>query len=446
MAPTSATGPPRARPFQRLIARGARLLARGIYRSVEVENEETGWSRHPVVLVANHPTGFSDPALLLGLLERSPRFLAKATLWRTPGLGWFLDRIGAIPVYRSQDGSTARNDEMFAAAFDALRAQDTIALFPEGRAFDAASIGPIKTGAARLALGARAAGVKGLRVVPVGIHYEDKTAVRKRAYVKVGDVIELDDELGGWVDAEQAAPDDHQAVDRVTEEIEARLRACAPDHVSSEEAQTLSFAGAVALREPKTPWVSYADRERVSARLGQAGPEARLEVIDRAGSYAAALAEAGVRDTDVMLAQGKTGLRHSLLGVLALLIVLAPFAIVGTILNFLPYVALRAAMRLRHDAMTPSTIRLFAAIVLFFLMWLTWVVIAWSLWDWRLALVTLVACPLYGGVAVAVLDRFVRWWRDWSGRRRVRWLGSGVQGLLGQRRMVASVVEEALAA
>lgn len=446
MADTSATGPPRARPFQRLIARGARLLARGIYRSVEVENNEAGWSRHPVILVANHPTGFSDPALLLGLLERSPRFLAKATLWRTTGLGWFLDRIGAIPVYRSQDGSTGRNDEMFVAAFDALRAQDTIALFPEGGAVDAASIGPIKTGAARLALGARAVGIAGLRVVPVGIHYEDKAAVRKRAYVKVGDVVDLDLELDEWVDADRAGPEDHEGVHRLTDEIELRLRACAPDHASDEEAQTLSFAGAVALREPTAPWVSYADRERVSARLGEAGPRARVEVVNRAGPYAEALAAARVRDTDVMLAQGKTGLRQSLVGVLALLIVLAPFALAGIILNFLPYVALRAAMRLRHDAMTPSTIRLFAAIVLFFLMWLTWVVIAWSLWDWRMALVTLVACPVYGGVAVAVLDRSVRWWRDWSGRRRVRRLGAGVRGLLGQRRIVVSSVEEALAA
>ncbi|MCP4965660.1 MAG: hypothetical protein GY926_10520 [bacterium] len=446
MAHTSASGLPRARPFQRLIARGARLLARGIYRSVEVENEETGWSRHPVILVANHPTGFSDPALLLGLLERSPRFLAKATLWKTPGLGWFLDRIGAIPVYRAQDGSTARNDEMFAAAFDALRAHDTIALFPEGGAVDAASIGPIKTGAARLALGARAAGIAGLQVVPVGIHYEDKAAVRKRAYVKVGDVIDLDHGLDEWVDSDRVKPEDHQAVQQVTEEIESRLRACAPDHASGEEAQTLSFAGAVALREPTTPWVSYADRERVSARLGQVGSEARLDVVNRANPYAAELAAARVRDTDVMLAQGKTGLRQSLIGVLALLIVLAPFAVAGIILNFLPYVALRAAMRMRHDAMTPSTIRLFAAIFLFFLMWLTWMVVAWSLWDWRMALVTLVACPVYGGVAVAVLDRSVRWWRDWSGRRRVRRLGSGVLELLEQRRLVVSSVEEALAA
>ena len=85
--------------------------------------------------------------------------MAKSTLWNTPGLGWFLDRIGAIPVYRAEDGSTARNAEMFKSAFAALADGATIVLFPEGGAHDAPAVGPIKTGAARLGFGARAEGV-----------------------------------------------------------------------------------------------------------------------------------------------------------------------------------------------------------------------------------------------------------------------------------------------
>ena len=91
--PTAAAAPAPG-VFTRLIARAARLLAKGLYRSVEVSNPDPGWSRAPVIMVANHPTGLSDPALLLGLLSRSPRFLAKSTLWDTRGVGWFLDRIG----------------------------------------------------------------------------------------------------------------------------------------------------------------------------------------------------------------------------------------------------------------------------------------------------------------------------------------------------------------
>lgn len=445
MADTTAVSPPRIRPFQRLIARGARLLARGIYRSVEVENQEPGWSRHPVILVANHPTGFSDPALLLGLLERSPRFLAKATLWRTPGLGWFLDRIGAIPIYRSQDGSTARNDEMFAAAFAALGDGDTLALFPEGKANDVASVGRLKTGAARLALGARAAGVRDLRIVPVGIHYEDKAAVRKRAYVHVGDVIELNDEVPDGQGTDRSTPN-HEAVQSLTEEIESGLRASAPDHASSGEAQTLSFASAVALREPTAPWVSYADRERVSALLGRSDPEPRSQIVVDAAEYQGALSAAGVRDTDVMLAQGRPWLRYRFAGVLAMLVLLAPFAVAGVLLNLVPAILLILAMRLRPTAMTPSTVRMFAAIVLFLAMWLVWAAIAWSVWDWRMALITLVACPLYGGVAVAVLDRSVRWWRDWSGRRRVRGMSNAIDRLLVLRQSLVGGVERALAA
>ena len=187
MTDTDVAKPPRPRVFDRLIAKASRLLAKGVYQSVEVANPEPGWSRHPALIVANHPTGFSDPALLLGLLGRSPRFLAKSTLWKTPGVGWFLNRIGAIPVHRAQDGGTTGNAEMFASAYDALEHEEIIAIFPEGEVHAEPSLGPVKTGAARIVLGAYDAGVSGLQVVPIGIHLEEKAAIRSRAFVQVGE-------------------------------------------------------------------------------------------------------------------------------------------------------------------------------------------------------------------------------------------------------------------
>jgi glycerol-3-phosphate O-acyltransferase/dihydroxyacetone phosphate acyltransferase len=444
MTENVATSHPRNRPFQRLIARAARLLARGVYRSVEVENDEPGWSDHPVILVANHPTGFSDPALLLGLLERSPRFLAKSTLWKTRGLGWFLDRIGAIPVYRSGDGSTARNDEMFGEAFEALREGATVALFPEGKAIDSPSIAPLRTGAARIALGARAAGVKYLQIVPVGIHFEDKAAIRSRAYVRVGDVLDLDTEIHGLAEDPDATSENWETVRRLTDEIEERLRASAPNHASHEIARELSFASAVTLRDSRATYVPFADRQSIAAALGTCDSEVQASIMAKAARYRTTLEEGGVTDADIVRTRTGSRLRSRLVGVLASLVVLAPFAAVGILLNLLPYIALRGAMRVRHDEMTPSTVRLLAAAVAFLAMWVVWTVIAWSLWDWRMALIALVAGPLYGAAAVFVLDRTFRWWRDYSGLRRASRLVGRSGNVVAQRELVVSSVEEAL--
>lgn len=444
MSNTATTRATPTRPFARVIARGARLLARGIFRSVEIDNPTPGWSHGPAILVANHPTGFSDPALLLGLLESSPRFLAKSTLWRTPGLGWFLDRIGAIPVYRAQDGSTAKNAQMFSAAIGALAGGATIAMFPEGGANPAPSLAPIKTGAARLALGACAAGVGRLHLVPVGIHYEDSAGIRTRAYVQVGDVLDMDSELETIGIAPTTDAEDHEAVRLLTAEIEERLRRSAPNYETDQEAGRLVFATEVALRETGRFRVSFADRQRVAAELAHVEPNLRLAVGAKAEGYRERLESAGVSDGDVMLTRGPAGLRRRLVLLSVALVVLAPLVLAGTLLNLVPAAALFAASRYRHATMTPATIRLFSAIVLFLFTWLCWAGLAWILWDWTLALVVFIACPLYGAVAVGVLDRVADLLEMWRGRRRADKLDSHIDELLEARAGVVAAVETAL--
>lgn len=443
-AVTETRNKPRPKAFARVIARGARLLARGIYRSVEIDNSEPGWSHGPAILTANHPTGFSDPALLLGLLESSPRFLAKSTLWRTPGLGWFLDRIGAIPIYRAQDGSTAKNADMFKAAFTALGEGATIALFPEGGAHDAPSLGPIKTGAARLALGARAEAVRGITIVPAGIHYERKAGIRTRAYVRIGDVLEVDEELGDLGIAPTVDAEDHDPVRRLTAEIATRLRDSAPDFGNDEEEGRLAFAAEVALREPGRFRVSFADRQRVAAELAHRDRSARSDVAAAADRYSAELGAAGIADGDLMMTRTPPGLGSRFLLLAVLLVLLAPLVAAGVLLNLIPGVALFAAANYRHREMTPATVRLFSAIALFLVTWIVWAGIAWAQWDWRMGLIAFVACPIYGAVAVGVLDRAADLLEMWRGLRRAAKAGPGVDDLMEPRRGLVTTVEGAL--
>ncbi|MFA9563803.1 MAG: 1-acyl-sn-glycerol-3-phosphate acyltransferase, partial [Acidimicrobiales bacterium] len=415
-----------------------------LYRSVEVGNPDPGWSRAPVIMVANHPTGMSDPALLLGLLGRSPRFLAKSTLWETRGVGWFLDRIGAIPVYRAQDGSTGKNAEMFRDVVDVLQHRETVTLFPQGRVFDEPYLGPIKTGAARIALSGHAAGVDGLQVVPVGIHLKEKAAIRSRAFVQVGEVLDLDAEVAEQDDAE-ASPEDVDLVHELTGEIEDRLARVSPSFVDRSRAEALSFAAEVALREPEaSSGVSFAERELVAARLTRCDDAAQLEVVAPSQRYASALDENEVRDTDVLLAQHPDGLPKRLLGALVFLVLLAPFAAAGVVLNVVPTLILWGSTRLKSGSMTRSTVRLVVAIFAYLVMWVVWAVVAWRMWSGQIGLIVLAAGPLYGAVAVSVLDRAVPLWRDWSGWRRARRLGSAGDALRAERALVVDRVEQVL--
>ena len=91
-----------------------RLLAAVFYRSVEVRGLEHVPADGPLVFVSNHANSLVDPLLLIALLPRRIRFLAKSTLWQNPVLVPLLRLTGAVPVYRRQDGGDmSKNDETF---------------------------------------------------------------------------------------------------------------------------------------------------------------------------------------------------------------------------------------------------------------------------------------------------------------------------------------------
>src|SRR5580658_3947302 len=133
----------------------ARLLVRIFFRRIEVEGAEYLVAGTPTVLVANHQHGLVDGLLLMATLRRFPRFLGKSTLFRILPLWPFLKLAGVVPVYRASDGeSTARNDSSFRTCRMLLAHGQQVALFPEGISHDEAMLQPLKTGAARIALGA----------------------------------------------------------------------------------------------------------------------------------------------------------------------------------------------------------------------------------------------------------------------------------------------------
>ncbi len=201
----------------------AKLAVRWYYRAVEFDGGERIPQTGPVLLVVNHPNELMD-AIFAGLIApRQLTFTGKATLFSQPLVGAFLRYMRVVPLRRAQDeqrapatpaSDTTRNADAFAAIHAALDAEQMVLIFPEGRSWDEPRLAPIKTGAARIALSAREAGLRGLQIVPVGINYERKDGLRSRVLVEVGQPIVLDN---------LSAADSE--VDAITAEIARRLHA-----------------------------------------------------------------------------------------------------------------------------------------------------------------------------------------------------------------------------
>ena len=204
----------------------ARVLVRAYYPSVVVVGGERV-PGGPLVLAANHPNSLIDPVVLGAFFPRPVRWLAKAPLFDLPGVRALLDAFGVIPVHRRHEGGTKDTTALLVrTAADAVASGDVIGIFPEGLTHDRHRLAPLKTGVARIAVLAAQDAKAAVHVLPVALHFADKTRFRSEAVVALGKPLLV------------AASDEPEAVTaRLKVELE-RLLA----HVEDDEQEQLLLA------------------------------------------------------------------------------------------------------------------------------------------------------------------------------------------------------------
>ena len=174
----------------RLVRGFVRLLLWLFYRRVDVVGAERIPSRGPLIMVANHHNSLVDPMLIMGTFPRRITAVAKAPLFRHPLIGPFLRAVGALPVHRREEAGDdpRKNEALFATAIAHLRAGGAVLIFPEGRSQPVPTLLPLRTGAARLLLGAEAdGGGHGVTLLPIGLVFQTPGTFRvASALVAVG--------------------------------------------------------------------------------------------------------------------------------------------------------------------------------------------------------------------------------------------------------------------
>lgn len=435
--------------LDRLLVVLALLVLRGFFRRVEVEGRDRIPAGRPILVVANHFNGFVDPTILVHVFGRVPRFLAKATLWRRPWVRPLLAIAGMLPVHRPQDEPVARDNRgVFERSYQVLsRRRGLVAIFPEGVTHDVPALAPIRTGAARLALGSHARGARGLVIVPVGMAFDDKLALRSRALARVGEPIDLDATIGELAEpGEPADETNREAVRRLTEEIARRLRAVAPDYRDLREAMALSRAAEIARRPTdRHRRVPMVEQESLAQRLAHAPPGVVRELVDALARYSLDLQLLGLRDHQLVPGYTARQLLYGFLKTAGLLALMAPFALVGLAVNLVPYWCVVAAGRAVTRPVMKGTARFLVALVVFPVVWLT-VVWLFGRGGPLVLAAQLAALPITGLLAVAFVERFERARRAWRGWQALRERRALLGDILANRRRLVAAVEEAAAA
>ena len=401
---------------RRLLDRAARALARLLlavfFRSAEVQGLERVPASGAVLFVANHGNALIDPMVLVALLPRLPRFLAKHTLWSNPAVWPLLEIVGALPVYRAQEGDTARNQETFARCYAELGGGGAVALFPEGISHDRPELQPLRTGAARIALGAAASGAR-VVIVPIGLTFDDKRSFRSRLLLCVGDPIAVDG----------ASDDEAVAVRELTDAIDAGLRAVTLNTDSWHTADLVERAAEIYGAEPEREMPGEAAlRERFSLRhsFGEGYEAARAADPDRVAAleamarrYELLLEAFGLRDDHVTANYPWAYVAGYVSESVPALVARLPFAVVGYLLNALPYhVVGRIAAFVAHEGDQPATYKLLAGFFLFPLTWAAEIALAASAWGAPGALAMAVIAPATGWIALRFYERNESFWSE----------------------------------
>jgi 1-acyl-sn-glycerol-3-phosphate acyltransferase len=212
----------------------------------------------PVLLVANHNNSLMDPAFVTVAADREVRFLAKSTLFTHPQIGWLVNLVGSIPVYRAQDDPRllGQNRDIFVAVHAALADGAAVGIFPEGTSHSGSRLSPLKTGAARIALGAAKRIGGAFPIIPVGLVFRDRNSFRSEVRVVVGDTFE-------WGDLADRA-DEKFAVRELTARIDGAMRRVTLNLDSWEDAALVHVAEQIWAAEHGSPRDSEATVSRLA--------------------------------------------------------------------------------------------------------------------------------------------------------------------------------------
>jgi len=169
-----------------------RLALRLFFRQWQVRFV-TPLPQGPVIFVANHQSAFMDAILVICSSAANPWSIARAGIFDKPLAVKLLTLVQIKPLYRFRDGfSTLRkNDAAMDEYAQMLMSGKSLLIFAEGNDDGYWKLRPLQKGFAKIALRAaeKSNNTLGLKIVPVGIQYEDHAKFRSRVLITFGEPI-----------------------------------------------------------------------------------------------------------------------------------------------------------------------------------------------------------------------------------------------------------------
>jgi 1-acyl-sn-glycerol-3-phosphate acyltransferase len=450
--------------------RVVRFLVGLFFRRVEVSGVEHVPETGGGILIAWHPNGLVDPALIISCFPRRVVFGARHGLFKWPVVGRLMRALGTVPIFRASDLKDADDETRRQANRKSLDAMAQAvcdggfaALFPEGVSHDDPFLQELKTGAARLYYRAKQLcdenGVPPV-IVPVGLHYDDKTAFRSDALVEFHAPLELPHELLAPI-----PEDDDEALRTRSGELMHVLEPVLQEVTHATESWELNqlmnrVRSLMRAERAKRAGVNLKAPDMIERTLGmarvwtgyyermQTEPERVQVLFDRVSAYDQALLEVKLEDDDL---DKPPAIESKWLPVIlaaqaaVVFLVFPPILVLGSLINAGPYF-------LYKDT---ATVKLLSGLVLFPLAWLIAALLVGlgqiELHEsfagiprapWRAGITTFLIGAFGGALALVYLELVRRTWTSIKIRAKRQWGSTIIRQLSAERAVLYEAIEE----
>lgn len=388
------------------------VALRVFFRRMEVRHRERLNQPGPLLFAGNHPNTLMDP-LLAAIHTRQPvAFLAKSTFFVNPIVRAIMRSGNSIPIYRAQDAGpgpqtaeqrAAQNEATFGRCYDYLDHGGTIMIFPEGTSVSERRLRPLKTGAARIALGAEARHnfQLGLKVIPIATNYFDPSRFRSDVLLNVAPPIIVANYAAAYAQDPEAAAD--QLTDAIREALERRLvitRDAAEDAFVQQVERTFG-SHLNPDDDPNTLFDNFQLSQTLLQALAWFEQHAPTRLVAMRIQFQAYLTELRrYHLTDEALEGQRRGTFAGLLN----LFLGVPVWLYGVLNNYLPYILpSMIAKRATKDVEFVAPIMLVVGMITFPLAYALQAAAVqhWLAHDWRLTALYVLSLPLTGFYALS---------------------------------------------
>lgn len=430
------------------------IAIRVFFRRFTVHNKNYIPKKGPLLIVANHPNTFMDAAVIGTNLYQNPHFLVNASSFKNKTLRRGLNSMNAIPVMRkidSQDGNI-NNDDMFAKCYEKLQEGASILIFPEGTSRIERKLRKLKTGAARIVLGAakKYNFEIDIHILVIGLNYSNPRRFRSDLFMNVAPLIRVNDYKDAYLEDEQATV--RALTDKITATLSEQII------ITANEKKDLLLERIEEVYKQRLlkdlGW-NKQDREdnfRVSQGLGNAllyfqeqAPDRVADLENRMDTYFHNLDQLRLNDGLFKDAQAKRRFWWESVFELLYLVIGFPIYIFGLLNNYIPYIIpSKVAYKITQYEGYIAPIMLFVGIFTFTIFYTTQTILLHSFVGiWWLTLTYLVLLPITGFFTLSYWQTFLANRKRWTLLAKFRKKADLMQEVTTQRQEILEILDQA---